>query len=340
MFGSNILEVAIGLIFIFLLYSLLATAINEAIASYLGLRAKNLKKAIERMLDDDSGKTFFSDKFYKQPLIKYLGEPTFFGKVLRKPAYLTSQNFSKNVVDLLKKLDDGKNVEASALERIKSGIEKIPASETKEFIKSLMNDANHDVEKFKTLLEQWYNDTMERASGWYKRKVQFMIFIIGFALAIIFNVDSIELVNKLSKDPESRKLVVEMATTYINKHPQGIDIVHSQATKKDSLAINNMDSLQVKHDSIVTFAESLLRNDIEKADNLLSAGWGNFNGAKGKWARFKYVIHHLCSIKKLLGFLITTFAISLGAPFWFDLLSKLVKIRSGGKKPEEDKPIK
>src|ERR1043165_438174 len=102
MFGSNILEVAIGLIFIYLLYSLLATSINEAIASYFGWRAENLKKAINRMLDDDSGDTSLSTKFYQEPLIKYLGESSFFGVIKRKPAYLSAQNFSKNVMDLLK----------------------------------------------------------------------------------------------------------------------------------------------------------------------------------------------------------------------------------------------
>ena len=145
MFGSNILEVAIGLIFIFLLYSLLASAINEAIASYLGLRAKNLKKAIQRMLDDDSGKTTLSDKFYKQPLLKYLGEPTFFGKILRKPAYLSSQSFSKNVLDLLKNLDESKVAEVDIKAKIKAGIDKIPASETKQFVSSLMEDANYEI---------------------------------------------------------------------------------------------------------------------------------------------------------------------------------------------------
>lgn len=51
MFNSPILDVTIGLVFIFLLYSLLATSINEAIATLFGLRARMLRNAIvERML--------------------------------------------------------------------------------------------------------------------------------------------------------------------------------------------------------------------------------------------------------------------------------------------------
>ena len=36
-----------------------------------------------------------------------------------------------------------------------------------------------------------------------------------------------------------------------------------------------------------------------------------------------------------LGWLITAFAVSLGAPFWFDLLNKFMNIRSAGKAPDE-----
>jgi len=42
------------------------------------------------------------------------------------------------------------------------------------------------------------------------------------------------------------------------------------------------------------------------------------------------------SPRKWIGFLITALAMTLGAPFWFDLLNKLVNIRSGGNKPKEN----
>ena len=42
---------------------------------------------------------------------------------------------------------------------------------------------------------------------------------------------------------------------------------------------------------------------------------------------------------KIVGILLTTIAVSLGAPFWFDMLNKLVNLRSTGVKPKksEDK---
>src|SRR5665213_3423729 len=76
MFGSTVLDITIGLVFVYLLYSLLATTINEGIASFLGLRAAQLGQAIERMLNDNgsvNGSTLAKD-FYEAPLIKYLAK--------------------------------------------------------------------------------------------------------------------------------------------------------------------------------------------------------------------------------------------------------------------------
>src|SRR5665647_1653992 len=103
MFNSVVLDVVIGLVFIYLLYSLLATIIQEIIATYLGLRAKMLKKGISRMLDDDVNAKGISDIFYGHPLIKYLGE----NKSHSNPAYLAAKNFSKVLIDLLR----GENVQ-------------------------------------------------------------------------------------------------------------------------------------------------------------------------------------------------------------------------------------
>src|SRR6185437_11523646 len=122
MFNNVALDVFIGLVFIFLLYSLLATIIQEMIATRLAFRAKVLEKAIIRMLEDletDNHRPFgdridgflhilglknilknttVAPWFYAHPLIKYLGEDNYYSK----PAYLHARNFSKVILDLLK----------------------------------------------------------------------------------------------------------------------------------------------------------------------------------------------------------------------------------------------
>src|SRR5436190_9793246 len=131
MFNSPLLDVAIGLVFIFLLYSLLATSVNEAVATVFGLRARMLKTSItERMLANTPNdnrwvsllkgiREFFleiwkmvagkrekpeaekkiGDKFFDHPLIKNYGS----SRIFPTPSYIPASNFSTVLIDLLKK---------------------------------------------------------------------------------------------------------------------------------------------------------------------------------------------------------------------------------------------
>ena len=71
MFGSATLEVILGMIFIFLLMSVICSTINEWIASSLNLRAKTMQSGIRRLLEDPDGK-YLAKQFYDHPLIKGL----------------------------------------------------------------------------------------------------------------------------------------------------------------------------------------------------------------------------------------------------------------------------
>jgi len=390
MFGSSILEVVIGLVFIYLLYSLLATTVKEGLATLLGLRAKMLKKAISRMLDDGfntpfSIVTIFSnffnwvrkvcvdlflfivplkrkgkehnklvDLFYDQPGIKYLGENLFY----KKPSYISPQSFSKAVIDTLKKQGADTASDTSEYALIKAGIDRISeANETKKFIESLLADAGNDIAKFKSSLESWFNETMDRTTGWYKRQTQIIIFVIGLILTVIFNVDTLHIVKKLSKDKDARQSLVDLATSYSN---------NPKDTSKGSA---RLDSAR----AVFHYADSLIKGDIEDANALIAIGWNIpsrfdhrdmrkagleyknelancescLKGLQSKdtlhpyvsltpWHKVRYVLCMATSRpRKLLGFLITAIAISLGAPFWFELLNKLVQLRGAGKKPDE-----
>src|SRR3954467_14355102 len=139
MFSSVALDVFIGLVFVFLLYSLLATIVQEMIAVQLAFRSKVLEKAILRMLEDGRTTTRFqyggrlkgfihmfgfvnqlrgktiAPWFYGHPLIKYLAEDNFYSK----PAYLDASSFSKVMIDLLKGFDQP---ESSIIQAINTSI--------------------------------------------------------------------------------------------------------------------------------------------------------------------------------------------------------------------------
>jgi hypothetical protein len=346
MFNSVVFNVVIGLVFIYLLYSLLATTIQELIAACFGMRSRMLKKGICRMLDDE-GKVneLLSGSFYAHPLIKYLGQ----SKLFSKPSYMSAQNFSKVLIDLLrgKSVMPGQNLAPfiqKALDDAKIQWEDTKINpETLTFLKSLWTDAQGDVEKYKTLLEQWYDDTMERVSGWYKMEIQLILFCIGLFLAVFFNIDTISIATKLSHDPRLASQLANNASVYLQTHKElGNQLKINAAKQADTTIAKNITSsdldsiseyMVVQSKKLIDSANVMIKTDIASTNELLGLGW--------KYAGSKENDKKCISISDnfhwwtIIGWLITALAISLGAPFWFDLLYKFISLRNAGKKPDE-----
>jgi len=335
MIGSVALDVVIGLVFIYTLYSLLTTTIVELIASYLQLRARNLVRGIERMLDDDDV-TIFSKKFYKSPLIKYMGSGLW--NIFNKPSYIQARNFSQAVFHVLKEeAEKGTNT----LEKIKETLEKYKDTQTGNFLLEQLDEAGGDLEKFKSSLEAWFNDTMERVAGWYKRKITVVTFIVGLTIATIFNVDTFQIVEKISKDEKVRDKYIQLATQLQTNSeflkpafnpalPNSLRIDPALIRKfgNDTAAFKAFIADSVGKE--ITRSQRVLQQRIDtlyaytqKTDNILSF--------KRKDCRC-FIFD---SLMNFWGCLITAIALSLGAPFWFDLLSKLMKVRGTIIKPSE-----
>lgn len=378
MFNSVVLDVVIGLVFIYLLYSLLVTTIQEIIASHFAFRSKILERAIFRMLEDENKfksrvKSFFylfkktgnggepksvSSGFYKHPLIKFLGD----NKPDSKPAYITKETFSKVMVDLLrgdqvKPGDDVRTLIQKALDekKISWGVANIP-EQTLSYIKSIWADSEGNIEIFKKLLEGWFAETMERATGWYKKHTQMILLLNGLVIAIVFNVDTIKIINKLEKDPKLREQIVMQADAFAKVHPdldkqllqQKIENEKfmSQYTKEelksndslqtkiqeDSLNLAKYKDIQARRDTLLQRADLIMKRDISNVNYALGIGWKT---AVCKPFDLK------CFIMSFVGWFITALALSLGAPFWFDLLNKFMKLRnsviSNTSKDKQDK---
>ena len=365
MLNSVVFDVVIGLVFIYLLYSLLATTIQEIIASHFAFRSKILERAIFRMLEDDNKfksrfKSFFylfkktgnggepksvSSGFYKHPLIKFLGD----NKPDSKPAYITKETFSKVMVDLLRgdQVNPGDDVSTliqKALDekKINWGVANIP-EQTLSYIKSIWADSEGNIEIFKKLLESWFAETMERATGWYKKHTQMILLLNGLVIAIVFNVDTIKMINKLEKDPKLREQIVMQADAFAKVHPDldkqllqqktDNEKFMSQYTKEelksndslqnkiqeDSLNLAKYKDIQARRDTLLQRADLIMKRDISNVNYALGIGWKT---AVCKPFDLK------CFIMSFTGWFITALALSLGAPFWFDLLNKFMKLRN------------
>jgi hypothetical protein len=408
MLNNIVLDIFIGLIFIFLLYSLLATIIQEIIARWFNLRARMLVKAVRRMLEDDvideekafQGTTLFGffdsfanlftrffspirksedflKKFYNHPTIKYLGEDRMF----RKPSYLHAHNFSQTIIHILRGDQyDGRTESESVLiaQQLQNPSINIK-DETLRHLKMLFADSRQDAYIFKKKLEDWFDETMERSSGWYKKQTQTILLITGFFIAAAFNVDSIAISKILSKDKNVREQIVQLAVSKQKEYATILDTLSKTTTikkevKKPGDTVTTTIEVVIQSppsDNYLDTTYKQLMSDADQVQNILGLSnvpsqrdsvycktiSNNYDALiskasdkeeKNKLIRIKENLIECCydsfeskspyqssTPLKRLGWLLTALAISLGAPFWFDLLNKFVKLRESGPKPNK-----
>lgn len=306
MFGSGILEVAIGLVFVYLLLSLVCSAVNELLEGWLKNRAKDLERGLRELLQDPDG-TGLVKAVYEHPLINGLFngkyDPAQKGNL---PSYIPARSFALALLDMTAPAArppvpvGGGAAAAPALAPIPERVGNA--------VRMLVEAAGQDATKARENVEAWFNDSMERVSGWYKRRAQTMIFCIGLAVALVVNADSITIANGLANDKAMRDTVVAAAQGYREQNPAGPPETGA--------------------------ADTRVRQDLKTISSIgLPIGWeprdpetvpGRIPSNPSGW------------LLKLIGCLVTACAISLGAPFWFDMLNKIITVRSTIKPP--DKP--
>ena len=279
MFNSTILDVAVGLAFTYLLLALVCTAINEWIASALETRGKMLLKGLEGMLQQDG--TNLLTRFQAHPLISALS-----AKPGSPPSYIASRTFALAVMDLVTTQTSG----PIGFADLQAGIGNLPAGQLKSALLAIIQNVHGDVTQAQARIEDWFNDSMDRVSGWYKRRSQLIAFCIAIALTVLVNADTLAIGKKLWISPTLRQQLVEAS-----RQPQ------MQANSTVSAA---------------TQLETQLGGLM---------GWDGL--APGQM--FAQIPGHLA------GWFLTIVAVSLGAPFWFDTLNRIMSIRGAGKSPGE-----
>jgi len=180
-------------------------------------------------------------------------------------------------------------------------------------------------------VEEWFDDTMDRAGGWYKRHTQVWLAIVGFGLALLLNVDSMSIATVLWRDPILRQNVVGQA----QKFQLPLDTT-SIATPSDAAQVIRDLNSQLSQDLLLPVGWRTITSN-KKSCTELASGQNPvltipYQG--GCLALLDLYPGQIPTpLGKLLGLIITAAAISQGAPFWFDLLSKVGNIRSSGAVP-------
>jgi hypothetical protein len=295
--GNAALDVLIGLIFLFFLLSIVCSSANEAIAVVLGLRAKNLEQGIRSLLDGKEN----ADIFYGHPRIQAFVKPARFLRP-RLPSYIPAHAFALTVLDTFAPPAGGADDDliARAKRAIGAGGPAAPHPTIRTLIADALDEARGDIDKFRTSLEHSFDDVMDRVSGWYKRRVQLILFVLAVGLSVAINADSFAIGQRLWKDDALRAATVAQATTIV-KAGTAQCVKQSQGKGPAETAADCVDQVKALG---------------------LPIGWSHATSP-----------HSFAQgLGKVGGLLVTAFALTLGAPFWFDLLGKVANLRGTGPK--------
>lgn len=421
MFGSSVLEVAIGVVFIYLLLSLVCTVVNEAIATFVNQRGKNLFEGVKNLLNDPTF-TGLAQQIYSHGLVDGISRgASEEGQPNRLPSYMPAKTFALALLDILrargivagedeKSLTEAirqaeenhrraqeaaKNTPADQalaqaadaakalwdelqhrlaavrlnrepapptdkvvtwrgkidtavaitreLERalqagrilaahypdplgnVEKAVGTLPDGHTKESLLVLIDKTRHEaalvagqvqnvehaMERLRQNLEDWYDDAMDRIGGWYKRWTQKISLAVALAAVLIVNADTLMMVRRFSQDNALRASIVTVAESSVRSgDPSDPEV------RRALLAEAEKASLPLGWSAPQTESDPAVRAAIERALRPPLDDWQGW-------------------ISKVVGLLISWFAVSLGAPFWFDTLSKFVNLRGAGTPPGE-----
>src|SRR5947209_7661487 len=95
--------------------------------------------------------------------------------------------------------------------RDKASIDNLPDSDVKRSLQALLMNSTDSVEQVEKKLEDWFENSMDRVSGWYKNRVQLWTIIIASLVTILANADTIQIARKLMINPALRDKIVQEA---------------------------------------------------------------------------------------------------------------------------------
>jgi hypothetical protein len=202
MFNSTILDVLVGLVFDFLVVSLVASALTEALASLLKLRSSALLTGVKALLNDPDGVGIAKD-LYNHALInpRDTGTGANTDAMQSTPAYIDPTQFANAMIELTGLLGKTQAEMTQAISNSQL------SPQTKQLLSGMVGRAQTDVAALRSELASWFDSAMDRVSGAYKRMTQLIGFIAALVFAIALNIDTIGVAKALWVQPMLTKSI-------------------------------------------------------------------------------------------------------------------------------------
>jgi hypothetical protein len=338
MSGWPILDLVVGIIFVYFLLSIISSSGVEIFLTGMRARAKLLEEWLSKIFDKMITQPDGTELTLAQAIMDHCSI-TALNRRRKSSDYIDAKNFTSALIEKITfDPENPKSVakdindfivalnKTSALSTEFQRVLLIYANEAKDTYKALTEKTVSEIELFRGKVENWFDSSMDRMTGTLKRRYSRpATFAVAVVVTLVLNADSIALAKYLYSNPEARTRIAMQAY---------------DATK-DTALIRQVQQMKINSDTssagamtVEEFKNRMIKKitDIDKAkqglNDVMPLTWkrGEFRNEDGK---FSYRL----LFSKISGLLVTVLAIMMGAPFWFDLLNKISNLRGTGAKP-------
>lgn len=233
MFGSAVCEVALGLMMTYTVFGGVCSALRELLARLTSAREELLAAAVYRLLGFQPPKGKVRDAYADigtlttldgvtdiaaraasigttgiaklvmgHPLVRNLAKDA-----SSAPSYLPARSFSLALLDVLVPDQMARTVQA-----VRDVAEKLPSKEARAVLLALIDHVGTDMDALQANIEHHFDAAMDRASGWYKRHTQIVVFVLALLVTVAANVDTLHLATALWQNPTHRQELVAHAS--------------------------------------------------------------------------------------------------------------------------------
>jgi hypothetical protein len=372
---SVVLDVAVGLMTIFLVFSILVSGINEWVAQVFGRRGEFLRIGLQRLINDEA--------IYRRVLHHPLIDSLYRQRAARgkPPSYIDPANFAMALANVLLARGAASKGEPAAapplsVEALHESLASaaLANSPVVAALGPIVDRAGDNIETALTGIQEWFNASMDRVSGWYKSRTRNVLFGIGFAVAALCNVDTIQIYSTLNQSSALRASLAAIATSAVATGKIGdVNIAELQTRAPtasewaslqpmfEALRADGGSRLPIGWDCLGTVVRAGAAGPVGQATEAEGTGVKASAGRGGDamksaadavvpsaeattptnaWKACAAATSRVMTqgsisdgILKIVGWLLSALAGTLGANYWFALLTNAVKIRGSGEKP-------
>lgn len=343
---SALIDIAVGLIVVFVVFSITVSGINEWIAQAFARRGQFLRLGMQRLIGDDA----IYRRVLNHPLIGALyRDQASHGK---PPSYVEPNNFALAIADVLTSrasaaAGTGNPQPPLTFDALRNAIGSpmFTDSAIRSALVPIIDRAQGDLESALKGIEAWFSGGMDRVTGWYKARSQKMIFLIGLLLAALANVDTLEIYATLSHSPGLRADFVKFGKQVAETGRIGEVNLSALADRAPTTAewqsmrpmIEAMrDSDQRLPIGYACMSVSFQAPTIAEQAGTMGPHDGPWNACKKELLATASARSPTAWVLKLAGWVLTALAGTLGAGYWFGSLNRVINLRGSGVRPGND----